>query len=143
MKKQSNNAMPSRVIVLASGKGGVGKSTLARALAAYWLNELSVIDAEVDAILIKGMHPETWTQPVAGRTGHAGTGNAVQVLDEALDKALGGLGAVLGDVVVDAVEIGLGRIGDDERAALNDCGPPLVGAAYVKDRVAARGLSSP
>ena len=53
MKKQSivSNSGP-QVIVLASGKGGVGKSTLARALAGHWLSlgrNPAVIDADPQA----------------------------------------------------------------------------------------------
>jgi chromosome partitioning protein len=47
--------MPPRVIVLASGKGGVGKSTLARALAAYWLSlghRPALIDADPQGSII-------------------------------------------------------------------------------------------
>jgi chromosome partitioning protein len=44
-----------RVIVLASGKGGVGKSTLARSLAAHWLSvgqSPAIVDADPQASII-------------------------------------------------------------------------------------------
>lgn len=52
MKNRVHVIRPSQVIVLASGKGGVGKSTLARGLAGYWLSvgqAPAVIDADPQA----------------------------------------------------------------------------------------------
>ena len=52
MKNRVHVIRPSKVIVLASGKGGVGKSTLARGLAGYWLSvgqAPAVIDADPQA----------------------------------------------------------------------------------------------
>ena len=55
MNKQTSDATFPHVIVFASGKGGVGKSTLARALAGHWLslgNRPAVIDADPQASII-------------------------------------------------------------------------------------------
>jgi chromosome partitioning protein len=52
MKKRPHATLPATVIVLASGKGGVGKSTLVRSLAGYWLSlgqAPAVIDADPQA----------------------------------------------------------------------------------------------
>ncbi len=52
MKKRPHATAPATVIVLASGKGGVGKSTLVRSLAGYWLSlgqAPAVIDADPQA----------------------------------------------------------------------------------------------
>jgi chromosome partitioning protein len=58
MKSSKHALTPPRVIVLASGKGGVGKSTLARSLAAHWLSvgqTPAVVDADPQAS-IAGLH---------------------------------------------------------------------------------------
>lgn len=55
MKSSSHALRPPRVIVLASGKGGVGKSTLARSLAAHWLSvgqNPAIVDADPQASII-------------------------------------------------------------------------------------------
>lgn len=55
MKKKHDALWPSKTIVLASGKGGVGKSTLARGLAGYWLSlgqNPAVVDADPQASIM-------------------------------------------------------------------------------------------
>lgn len=55
MKSSSHALHLPRVIVFASGKGGVGKSTLARSLAAHWLSvgqTPAIIDADPQASII-------------------------------------------------------------------------------------------
>ncbi len=52
MKKRKHTHPLSSVIVLANGKGGVGKSTLARSLAGYWLSvgqSPAIVDADPQA----------------------------------------------------------------------------------------------
>ena len=55
MKSSSHALQLPRVIVLASGKGGVGKSTLARSLAAHWLSvgqTPAIVDADPQASIV-------------------------------------------------------------------------------------------
>lgn len=61
MKKQSPIITPPHVVVLATGKGGVGKSTLARALAGYWLSvgaSPAMVDADPQGSIIS-LHDAT------------------------------------------------------------------------------------
>ena len=49
------------VIVLATSKGGAGKSTLARSLASYWINlefKAAVIDADPQGSIVKRHDPQ-------------------------------------------------------------------------------------
>lgn len=100
-------------------------------------NQVLVRRAEVSAICAERMHAQARPQPVSGNARHADTGHAVQIGDEPGDEPLGGLGAVGGNVIVDAVQISAGRIGDDEFAAWNGCGLLERDAAYGGCRVAA------
>jgi chromosome partitioning protein len=53
--------MTSKILTLATSKGGVGKSTLARNLAAHWLNighKVAVIDADPQGSIIGRHNPE-------------------------------------------------------------------------------------
>jgi chromosome partitioning protein len=55
MNSRQHKEIIARVIVLASGKGGVGKSTLARSLAGYWLSvghQPALIDADPQASIV-------------------------------------------------------------------------------------------
>ena len=101
-------------------------------------NQVLVRHAEVGAIFAERVHAQARPQPVSGNAGHADAGQPVQIGDKSGDEPLGGLGAVGGDVIVDAVQISAGRIGDDEFAAWNGCGLLERTAAYGERRVGAR-----
>lgn len=101
-------------------------------------NKVLVRHAEVGAIFAERVHAQARPQPVSGNARHADAGQAVQIGDKSRDEPLGGVGAVGGDVIVDAVQISAGRIGDDEFAAWNGCGLLERAAAYGERRVGAR-----
>lgn len=96
-----------------------------------------VRDPEVRAICAERVHTQARPQPIAGNSRDANTGDPVQVGDEPGDEALGGLVTVGSYVVVDAVEISAGRIGDDECAALDGCGLLVGAAVYGEGRAGA------
>lgn len=84
-------------------------------------NQAVILDAEVSAILAERVHAQAWPEPIAGNAGNAEASGAVEVGDEPGDEPLGGLRTICRNIIVDAVEIGAGRISDDEFAALDDC----------------------
>lgn len=77
-------------------------------------DEPIVGNAEIGAILSKRMHAQAWPDPIAGNTCEAVAGDPMHVGDEGGDEPLGSLRAVAGNVVVDAIEVGARRLGQNE-----------------------------
>lgn len=71
------------------------------------------------AVIAVDMQAQTRTDPTARNAGVAKAGDAVKIGDQRRDEAFGGDGAIGSYVVIDVVEIGLGRVGNDESAGID------------------------
>ena len=89
-------------------------------------DEMRIIDAKICAMLAMDRQPKPWPDPITDGSGHSEAGDAVEIADHPLDETTGCSGVVGGNVIINAVEVCLGRIGDDERTAFDGCGPVVV-----------------
>lgn len=86
-------------------------------------NERVVGHTEVSAIPSKDMKLEPWPNPVACDARDAEFSDAGKVGDKLADELFSCRWTAVGDVVVDAVEIEAGSVGDDELARLDGTSP--------------------
>lgn len=82
-------------------------------------DEIAIVGAEIGAEVAVNVKSESGPDPASVDAGIAEAGDAVQVGKQLGGEALGGDRTVGGNIVIDVVEVGLGRIGQNEGAGVN------------------------
>jgi hypothetical protein len=96
---------------------------------------------KINRIILEQVSTQPWSDPVSRHTRTAGSRYFVEIGVEAGDEPRGIGGAVGGNVVVDAVKIGFGRLGQREKAAGNVAAPLIYCPLSAKYLPSVRQLS--